>query len=66
MVAVLRRGTTLAQRENLIHWFEDMGLKVHVSEGDYQCILGLIGDTSKVDIDLLEGMSIIESVKRIT
>ena len=26
MVAVLRRGTTLAQRENLIHWFEDMGL----------------------------------------
>ena len=66
MVAVLRRGTTLAQRENLIHWFEDMGLKVHVSEGDYQCILGLIGDTSKVDIDLLEGLSIIESVKRIT
>ena len=47
MVAVLRRGTTLAQRENLIHWFEDMGLKVHVSEGDYQCILGLIGDTWK-------------------
>ena len=66
MVAVLRRGTTLAQRENLIHWFDDMGLKVHVSEGDYQCILGLIGDTSKVDIDLLEGLSIIESVKRIT
>ena len=66
MVAVLRRVTTLAQRENLIHWFEDMGLKVHVSEGDYQCILGLIGDTSKVDIDLLEGLSIIESVKRIT
>ena len=66
MVAVLRRGTTLAQRENLIHWFEDMGLKVHGSEGDYQCILGLIGDTSKVDIDLLEGLSIIESVKRIT
>ena len=66
MVAVLSRGTTLAQRENLIHWFEDMGLKVHVSEGDYQCILGLIGDTSKVDIDLLEGLSIIESVKRIT
>ncbi|MDO4387848.1 MAG: 3-deoxy-7-phosphoheptulonate synthase [Eubacteriales bacterium] len=66
MIAVLRRGTTLAQRENLIHWFEDMGLKVHVSEGDYQCILGLIGDTSKVDIDLLEGLSIIESVKRIT
>lgn len=66
MIAVLKQGTTKEQRENLIEWFQNMGLKVHVSEGDFQCILGLIGDTSKVDINLLEGLSIIESVKRIT
>ncbi|HNX15560.1 MAG TPA: 3-deoxy-7-phosphoheptulonate synthase, partial [Oscillospiraceae bacterium] len=43
-----------------------MGLSTYVSEGEYHTIIGLIGDTSKVDINLLEGLSIIESVKRIT
>ncbi len=66
MIAVLRQGTTKEQRDSLIEWFQNMGLKVHVSEGEFQCILGLIGDTSKVDMGLLEGLSIIESVKRIT
>ena len=66
MIAVLRQGVTKQQRDGLIEWFEHMGLSVHVSEGEYQCILGLIGDTSKVDINLLESLSIVESVKRIT
>ncbi|MGI6238836.1 MAG: 3-deoxy-7-phosphoheptulonate synthase [Christensenellales bacterium] len=66
MIAVLKQGTTHQQRDNLVEWFEGMGLKVHISEGEMHCILGLIGDTSKVDINLLEGLSIIESVKRIT
>lgn len=66
MIAVLKPGTTKEQRDSLIEWFQNMGLKVHVSEGEFQCILGLIGDTSKVDINLLEGLSIIETVKRIT
>ena len=66
MIAVLRQGTTEQQRDNLINWFKEMGLQVHLSEGEFHTILGLIGDTSKVDIDLLESLSIIESVKRIS
>lgn len=66
MIAVLKPGTSEQQKENLINWFHSMGLEVHVSQGEYQCILGLIGDTSKVDTDLLESLSIIESVKRIS
>lgn len=66
MIAVLKRGTSEQQRSSLIAWFESMGLQVHVSQGEYQCILGLIGDTSKVDTDLLESLSIIDSVKRIS
>ena len=66
MIAVLKRGTTDQQRDNLCEWFKNMGLQVHVSQGEFQCIIGLIGDTSKVDINLLESLSIIESVKRIT
>jgi 3-deoxy-7-phosphoheptulonate synthase len=66
MIAVLKPDTTLQQRESLIEWFKNMGLDVHVSEGKYKTILGLIGDTSKVDTDLLESLSIIESVKHIS
>ncbi len=66
MIAVLKQDTSAQQRESLIKWFESMGLKVHISEGDFHTILGLVGDTSKVDIGLLESLSIIESVKRIS
>jgi len=66
MIAVLKSGTTPEQRENLCKWFTDMGLSTTISEGEFHTIIGLIGDTSKVDIGLLESLSIIESVKRIS
>jgi 3-deoxy-7-phosphoheptulonate synthase len=66
MIAVLKKGTTPEQRENLCKWFNDMGLTTYISEGEYHTIIGLIGDTSKVDIGLLESLSIIETVKRIS
>ena len=66
MIAVLKAGATHEQIDNLIEWFKSQGLKVHLSEGDYKTILGLIGDTTKIDIDLLKGLDIIESVTRIT
>lgn len=66
MIAVLRQGVSKQQIDNLCDWFKSMGLEVHLSEGQYHTIIGLIGDTSKIDIGLLEGLSIIESVKRIS
>ena len=66
MIAILKPGTTEKQRDSLCDWFRSMGLEVHVSQGQFHCIIGLIGDTTKVDITLLESLSIIESVKRIS
>ena len=66
MIAVLKPNAPQAQIESLIAWFKDQGLNVHVSIGDYQTILGLIGDTSKIDVELLEVLDIVESVKRIS
>jgi 3-deoxy-7-phosphoheptulonate synthase len=66
MVAVLKPGVTQQQIDNLTAWFKNRGLDVHVSVGQYRTILGLIGDTSKIDTELLEGLDMIESVKRIT
>ncbi len=66
MIAVIKNNTPQNQIENLINWLKSQNIDVHISKGEYQTVLGLIGDTSKVDIDLLEGLDIIETVKRIS
>ena len=66
MVAVLKPSATQEQIENLTKWLESRGLKVHISKGEFYTILGLIGDTSQVDTELLEGLEMIDSVKRIS
>lgn len=66
MIAVLKNGVTKTQRDNLVQWLESQNVKVHISEGEVQTVLGLIGDTSKIDIDLLSGLEIIENVTRIS
>lgn len=66
MIAVLKSGVTKAQRDNLVKWLESQNVRVHISEGEVQTVLGLIGDTSKIDIDLLAGLEIIANVTRIS
>jgi 3-deoxy-7-phosphoheptulonate synthase len=66
MIAVIKQGASEQQVEGLLTWLRSRGLKTHVSVGEFTTIIGLIGDTSKVDIDLLEGLEIVESVKRIS
>ena len=66
MIAVLKRGTTKQQLDHLLSWLKNMSLDVHVSEGQEFTVLGLIGDTSRVDMELLGSLEIVESVKRVS
>lgn len=66
MIAVLRSGTTAEQREHLVNWLKNMNLDVHISEGQEFTVLGLIGDTSRVDMELLNSLEIVETVKRVS
>ena len=68
MIAVLKSGATNEQIENLTTWLESRGLKVQSSkiEVSGKTVLGLIGDTSRIDPELLEGLEMIESVTRMT
>ena len=50
MIAILKAGAPQAQIDNLLRWLESQGLKIHISQGDYYTVLGLVGDTSKVDM----------------
>ena len=66
MIAVLRHGTTREQTAHLVAWLKRMNLDVHISEGQEVTVLGLIGDTSRVDMDLLKSLDIVDSVKRVS
>lgn len=66
MIIVLKPDTQKPQKEKLIDWLKDMGLGVHISDGAYQTVLGLIGDTSEVDMDLIASLDIVDSVKRVS
>jgi len=66
MIAVLKHGTTPEQTAHLVTWLKRMNLDVHISEGQEITVLGLIGDTSRVDMDLLKSLDIVESVKRVS
>lgn len=66
MIAVIKKGTTEKQLENLMSWLKSQGLDIHLSRGSSHTIVGLVGDTSKIDAELLESLDIIESVKRIS
>ena len=66
MIAVLKSGTTQEQVEHLLRWLKNMNLDVHVSTGQEVTVLGLVGDTSRVDMELLSSLEIVDSVKRVS
>lgn len=66
MIIVLKKDSANEQVHNLITWIEAQGLGVHISKGEENTVLGLIGNTSKIDADLIEGLEIVETVKKLS
>ncbi len=66
MITVLKPNTTAEQRDHLVHWLEGQHVQVHISEGSEYTVLGLVGDTSHIDMELLESLEIVQSVKRVS
>ena len=66
MIAVLKPGASPERTQHLIHWLEEQNLGVHVSQGEYQTVLGLIGNTAKVDMEMIQSLDIVESVTRVS
>ena len=66
MIVVLKNDPNQKQLDNLVQWLKSLNLDINYSKGKETTILGLIGDTSAVDIDLIAALDIVDSVKRIT
>ena len=65
MVIILRDNPAQKQIDSLVSWLKEKSLDVHIVKGAEQTIIGLIGDTSKIDMDSIRTMDIVEDVKRI-
>lgn len=66
MIAILRKSAPREAVESLISWIQDKGLETHVSHGENETIIGLVGDTTRIDPFLLESMDIVERVQRVS
>lgn len=66
MIIIFKPQATAAQVKALCCDFEQQGLKIHNSEGEHTHLIGLIGDTSCVDIDLVRAQGFVEDVKRVS
>lgn len=66
MIAVVKETATQEQLDHFVSWLESRGYKAHVSQGQNEMIVGIIGDTTQIDPFLLESMDIIERVRRVS
>lgn len=66
MIVILKQNTTDTQIKNFTDWLASQGLDVHISRGSFETVVGLIGDTSKVDEELVKSLEMVESVRRIS
>lgn len=65
MIVVLKKNPDENQLTNLMNWLESMNISVHPTQGKMHTILGLVGDTSAVDIEMLRALDIVADVKRV-
>lgn len=65
MIILLKRNADKGQVDHLAQRLSDLNLKIHMSEGESETIMGLVGDTTAVDIDSLMALDIVDDVKRI-
>ena len=66
MIAVVKDSATTDQLDHLVRWIEDRGFRTNVSQGENETLVGIIGDTTRIDPFILESMDIVERVQRVS
>lgn len=65
MIIKLKPNPDKEQLSRLIAWLETQGVDVRPTVGENIIILGLVGDTTKIDSSLIQALEIVEDIKRI-
>ena len=66
MIVAINASASAEQVDKFVDWVEARGLKTDVSQGEDVTIIGLIGDTTKIDPFLIESMDIVDRVQRVS
>lgn len=65
MIIVLKHGVDKAKTMELCEWIESMGVKTNPIIGSETTVIGLVGDTSNIDIEAVQSNDDVESVTRV-
>ena len=65
MIIYVKEDTNQKQLDTLTEWLNRMGVEVHTMTGADRIILGLVGDTENVDVDLVQGLDFVQKVVRV-
>ena len=65
MIVTIKNQCSKSEFDKLVAWIKSLGLDTHVSSGANSTIIGLVGDTSRVDMELLRSLEIVDAVTRI-
>jgi 3-deoxy-7-phosphoheptulonate synthase len=65
MIIILKHKTPKEEVQKLIGEIEKLGVNVHLSEGSEKSIIGLIGDTTKIDPRKIEANRNVEKVMHV-
>ena len=66
MVIVIKKNTDEAKVSELSDRLSSLGVNVQRSDGEFEILLSLIGDTSEIDVDKIRSSEIVENVVRIS
>ena len=66
MIITLKHGTTEQQMNDFIDSWKQKGFGVHVSKGENLTILGLLGDTSSLDTEMVTANPFVDTVQRVS
>ena len=65
MIIVLKKGADQKQVDSLVKWLKDRHITPNISTGERETLIGCIGDVAKMDIGLVQALSVVERVQRI-
>lgn len=66
MIIVLKQNPDQKKVDNLVNMFHEKGFSTDVSRGESHIIIGLIGDTAHLPVDLISSIDIVENVTRVS
>ena len=65
MIIILKHTARQEQIDRLKDFLTGYGLRIDESRGEHSTVLGLVGDTSRVDAELIASLESVESVRRV-